>query len=238
MKIAIIQAVTGLSGDVIAEDEAYIKGHLRESTEITTELLSTGFSSVETAAQTVINGAKIIEKVLEIQNKGYDGIFINCFDDPGVLGAREVSNIPVIGPYAATMHYALTISEKVAVISTDEYGIVCEKRKAREHGLENHIAAFENVGLGVLELDDEVVAERIKTFCLEMEKLGVHAVIMGCTGMDTVADKVRQNLKDSGCTVQVLEPFKVGMKMLEMIIEMKDFNLIKSTSIDFDQYIR
>ena len=238
MKIAIIDPVVGTSDEVLAADAAYMKKYLNPNTEFTVERLSSGFMSVETAAQDTINGAKIIEKVVEIQDKGYDGIFIDCFDDPGVLGARELSKIPVMGPYVPAIHYAASISEKVAVITTDSYGVVCEGRKAGEHGFEDVIAAVKNVNMTVLELDDEILAQKIKEICLELESEGINAAVMGCTGMDGVADKVRAELKASGCSVQLIEPLKVGMKMLELAISLQDTNLIKSTPINMDEYIR
>lgn len=238
MKIAIIDPVVGTPEEVLASDAAYIKQYLHSGTEIAFEYLTSGFTSVETAAQDIINGAKILDKVIEIQDKSYDGIFIDCFDDPGVLGARELSNVPVMGPYVPAVHYAAFISEKVAIISTDAYGVECEQRKAREHGFENIIAAIKNVDMTVLELSDDLLAEKIRNLCLELEKEGIYAAVMGCTGMDGVADAVRTQLKEAGCRVQLIEPFKVGMKMLELAIELKDTNLIKSTYIDLEQYIR
>lgn len=238
MRIAIIDPVAGNPEEVLASDAVYIKRHLRSGTEIAFECLTSGFTSVETAAQDIINGAKIIDKVIEIQDKGYDGIFVDCFDDPGVLGARELSNIPVMGPYVPAVHYAASISEKVAIISTDTYGVECEQRKARAHGFENIIAAIKNVNMTVLELSDDILAEKIRNFCLELEKEGIYAAVMGCTGMAGVADVVRAQLKAEGCRVQLIEPFKVGMKMLELVIEQQDTNLIKSTHIDLEQYIR
>ena len=82
------------------------------------------------------------------------------------------------------------------------------------------------------------MAEKIKEICLELESEGINAAVMGCTGMDGVADKVRAELKASGCSVQLIEPLKVGMKMLELAISLQDTNLIKSTPINMDEYIR
>ena len=82
--------------------------------------------------------------------------------------------IAIIDPVVGTSDEVLaadaaSISEKVAVITTDSYGVICEGRKAREHG-------FESV--------------------------------------------------------------MIGMKMLELTISLQDTNLIKSTPINMDEYIR
>ena len=91
MKIAIIDPVVGVRKEYLKQDAAYLKKHLRKDTEFEFEEISAGFPSVETVTQDVINGAHIIKKVLEIQDKNYDGIFINCFDDPGVLASGSRS---------------------------------------------------------------------------------------------------------------------------------------------------
>lgn len=50
MKIAIIDPVVGTSEEVLAHDAAYIKQYLHRDTEIDFECLTSGFTSVETAA--------------------------------------------------------------------------------------------------------------------------------------------------------------------------------------------
>ncbi|MCI8646321.1 MAG: hypothetical protein HFE76_05840 [Firmicutes bacterium] len=236
MKIAIIDPVVGVRKEYLKQDAAYLKKHLRQDTEFEFERISAGFPSVETVTQDIINGAHIVEKVFEIQDKNYDGIFINCFDDPGVLAAREISRIPVMGPYVPAMHYAATISEKIGVISTDPYGIRCEERKAAEHGLTQLISSIKMVNMTVLDLEPDTLVERITASCAEFEEEGIYAAVLGCTGMNSIADGVREELKSKGSYIQLIEPMKVGMKMLELVIEMGDSNRIKSTAIDFRQY--
>lgn len=59
MKIATIDPVVGTSEEVLASDAAYISKYLNSDTELVFEPLSSGFTSVETAAQDTVKSTPI-----------------------------------------------------------------------------------------------------------------------------------------------------------------------------------
>ena len=48
------------------------------------------------------NGCQVVEEVLQA-GESFDGIYVNCFDDPGVYACRELGRLPVIGPYQSAL---------------------------------------------------------------------------------------------------------------------------------------
>lgn len=241
MKIRFIDPVPGLSTEEETYIRNYLKGSLKEDTELEFVPVIQGFPCIETEAQGIMNGAEILKVVIDAQNSDCDGIFINCFDDPALLGARELSNIPVLGPYGASVHLASLLSEKFGIITTDDYGLTCEGRKARHYGVENAIASIEKVDmtvLDVLDFQESNLLEHLVECCKRFEKNQVYAVVLGCTGMNFVADALNEELKKQNCPVQVIEPQKAGLKMLEMMIELGFSNIIHSTEIKPEEYIQ
>ena len=85
---------------------------------------------------------------------------------PGFMHAGETSKIPVIGPYQAALHTALTLSERVGIITTDRAGILNEERKSRQIGFSGNIAAIDCVDFKVSDIRSEKLHLHKKLFAL------------------------------------------------------------------------
>lgn len=237
MKLKVIHPVPALDKAFAEATEAYLREAALPDTELEFIYVKKGYLSIETAAQDIINGAEVVKLVMDLQEDDCDGIFINCFDDPALIAAREVSKKPVLGPYGSSVSLAGLLGEKVGIITTDEYGITCEERKARDYGFENRIAAVKPVDLTVLDLHDNELIQRLVQCCMEFEKERITTVVLGCTGMNRAADKAQEELKRQGSGVQIVEPLRAGIKTLEMMVSMKYTNAIKCTQIKKEDYV-
>ena len=185
--------------------------------------MSKGFPSVECDLHAAFNKPQIIASAIQAEQDGFDGVFINCFDDPGVYECRELLSIPVFGGYVPAMMTALSLAERVAIITTDKFGILSEERKARMLGVSERVAAIVPVELGVLELQSnpEALAERVADVCCilyETERVG--AVCLGCTAMHCMIDLLREKLQARNCPIMVIEPLRNGLRYCEHIISM------------------
>ena len=238
MKIKIINPVPDLDAAVVDGMRTYLSASLDPGTEIEFEPVAKGFRSIETEAQGVINGGEILRLVVKAQSEDCDGIFINCFDDPALLGARELSQKPVLGPYGASVLFASMLSERIGIITTDDYGLSCEARKARHYQFEERIAAVEKVDMTVLDLREGDLIERLTACCQRLEEQRIYAVILGCTGMNFAADQLRTALKKARCQVQVVEPLQTGIKALELLVKMGYTNSIHSTAVKMEDYVK
>lgn len=236
MKIRIINPVPDLAPEAVEGMGAYLQAGLDAGTEIEFVPVAGGFRSIETEAQGIINGAEILRVVMTSQEDSCDGIFINCFDDPALIGARELSKKPVLGPYGASVLFASMIGEKLGIITTDDYGRCCEERKARHYQFTDRIAAVEKVDMTVLDLQEGDLLQRLVHCCQRLEQQQIYAVILGCTGMNFAADALKQALAEAGCRIQVIEPLKTGVKMLELMIKMGYHNAIESTPVKTEDY--
>ena len=232
MRIKIINPAIDISSEMNRRWEIYLKKYLRADTELDFENIPWGFPSVETETQGVINGAEVLKIVEKTQGKGYDGIFINCFDDPAVYAAREISDIPVLGPYESSIRFSSMLSERLAIISTDANGVLSEERKGNIHKTGNLIYKIINIDMTVLELSNEkLLSEKLLRCCKQLEEEQVGAVVLGCTGMSRVVDMVSNTLATDGAKIQIVEPLRIGVTSLEYMIINKFKNPIYCTSI-------
>ncbi|MDO4556170.1 MAG: aspartate/glutamate racemase family protein [Lachnospiraceae bacterium] len=227
MKIKIIEPVVNVSDKNIIEERSYLERFLNSDTIFEFEVVKEGFPSIENEMQGIVNGGEILKLVEKIQLEDCDGIFINCFDDPAVVAAREISYKPVLGAYLSTIKMASSLSERIAILTTDSYGVSCEERKAKAYGLEGFISEIIPINLGVLDLPNSDLAESIVKTCMSLGKKNITTAVLGCTGMFFAAEQAQRRLNEMGLAVQIVEPLKTSVAFLENMIRMGYNNYIK-----------
>jgi allantoin racemase len=60
-----------------------------------------------------LNKRPVIEALLEAEEEGFDGAWVNCFGDPGIKEARPVVGIPILG--ACGVNPALRLPDRPQV---------------------------------------------------------------------------------------------------------------------------
>jgi len=217
----------------------YLRPYLDPATHVHYSNLNWGFRSVETELQGVFNGAQVVMKVHSEtdgrRTRKDDGIFIDCFDDPGVYACRELGLVPTIGPYQAAVSTALNLAERIGIITTDEAGILNEEKKARAIGAADRIVSIRAVDLPVADIrtEKEKVLSDLVDACTKMwVEDRVTAVCLGCTAMFYIADDLKSRLRENKVDINVIEPILNGMLTLENMAKMKNNNYIPG-GVDF-----
>ena len=200
MKIVVINAVVR---DNPADEEnllPYLRQALRPDTDVVFERVEFGFPSIECDLHGTVNAAEIVQIAIDAERKGADGIFVNCFDDPGVYAAREIVGIPVFGGYVPAILTAMSLADRVGIITTDRAGILSEERKARLAGFDKRIASIRAVDMGVLSLEKTLTCSLEDYPCVQghVRNDRVGALTLGCRYAPAIG-KVRENLAAEGC---------------------------------------
>lgn len=221
MKLTVIVPVSGYTEDIGKNSESIMRKLLHPDTELEFVCIEKGFPAIESDLHAVFNGAEVILAAKAAYERGADGIFVDCFDDPAVSACRELLPIPVLGGYQAAVNTARLIADRFAIITTDEAGILSEERKAHASGVQP--AAIRAVNMDVLELrgDQEELLRRLEAECIELWNTErTSAVVLGCTGMYGVVGDLQARLQAADCPVTVIEPFANAMVQLEMLVKL------------------
>jgi Asp/Glu/hydantoin racemase len=137
---------------------------------------------------------------------------IACFSDPGLRQARASSVRPVFGMAECGLLTALAHGRRFGVISILDSSLGRHLRYIREMGIEERLAGDLALGLGVLELEDHVLAlDRMSTVGARLrDEHGADVVVMGCAGMAALRGRLEDALG-----MPVIEPVQaaVGMAM-------------------------
>ena len=119
---------------------------------------------------------------------------ISCFSDPGVHAARELGQGPVFGIAECAVLSAMTLGDRIGVISILDRSIPRLARQFRALGVAERIAGDVAINLGVVALADEnatfermtAVGSRLRDDC------GAGVLVMGCAGMSRYRVRLEQ----------------------------------------------
>ncbi|MFG7946117.1 aspartate/glutamate racemase family protein [Streptomyces cacaoi] len=180
--------------------------------------LARGTASIESEYDEALAGPGILERVAEAVEDGVDGVFVDCFGDPAVPAAREIAGFPVVGGFEPAVLTALSLGERVGVLTVLPNVVPMLRSLARRHGVETRLGAIEVVNVPVLGLDGEgeELVELLAARGREAVARGqADVLVLGCTGMLGVAEAVRARLADEGAPVPVVDPTAAAVTWLE-----------------------
>ncbi|MGH7542200.1 MAG: aspartate/glutamate racemase family protein, partial [Gemmatimonadota bacterium] len=176
-----------------------------------------GPASVESSIEEHLAVPGLLEAAPGLETEGFDAIVIGCFGDPGLVPARELVGVPVIGPGQASAHVAAQLGLRFGILTVVPEVVPAIRRQMRGYGLEGLLADVRAVDVPVLEIAerrDEVIAalEREGRAALET---GADALVLGCMTMGFLdaADGLGRRLG-----VPVVNPVLAALKAAEALV--------------------
>jgi allantoin racemase len=116
MRLACVVAIGGYTPTDLASKRDSLKAILRPETQLEMFVASSGVPYIESSLEFYLSEAAVARKCVEIAQLGYDAIAGTAFLDNGLDGARELVEIPVVGPAKTSLYLAATLAHKFAVI--------------------------------------------------------------------------------------------------------------------------
>lgn len=119
MKIRIVIPILGLSEEQIEERLRYLRTLAEGGTEIDAVKAERGPQAIEGEVDAVEAGPEILRLVKGAERDGCNAAIIWCAGDPALKAARELVDIPVIGPEEAMRILASMIGTKPCRITPE-----------------------------------------------------------------------------------------------------------------------
>jgi len=184
--------------------------------------LAQGPASVECRYDEAIATPDVLRQVKKAEQEGFDAVIVDCFGDVGVKAAREIAEIPVIGPGESSMLLAVALGQRFSVITVLRNLLPVVYETAEVLGLHRKLASVRYVDIPVLEVMDR---ERLKKALLRemleaLEKDGAQVLVLGCTGMSGVTSELSQRLRERGYDVPIVDPSGAALKFAEALVKM------------------
>jgi allantoin racemase len=164
----------------------------------------------------------IVERVIQAEIDGYDGVYVGCSFDPGVKEAREVVEIPVVGAAVPSVFLARQLGQKFGFITDTELAKVNTYDLFKTNKLDVECVALEEVGIGTEEAAStpDIIYEKIVRVAGCMVDLGAEVIINGCTIVSAYFSAQKRVLPDKLKQIQFLDANVCAFKTLEMMVDL------------------
>ena len=164
----------------------------------------------------------VFEQVLLAEAAGFDAVIVGCCYDPGVRVARELVDIPVIGPLEASMQMAAYFGHDYVVI-TDHHKAVPYLRDlvTLYGGAQCRDVSCINWWVTDMIRDTAAVARDAQAEVRKvLDSSGAEAAILACTIISASTEKW---LRDTQATrdLTILNPNTMALKMAESLADLK-----------------
>ena len=163
----------------------------------------------------------IVRKIFWAQENGYDAVICSNTFDPGVDGGRLAVDIPVIGVLRASMHFALTIADRVGVTVPLASHIPYTRRILRSYGLDQFV-----VGMKPIDVYVDVQKRKAEIFDLAVglirdlvDRNGAEVILP--LGGALIPYQVDPDEIAAATGVQVLNTKAIGIAFAELCVRMK-----------------
>lgn len=169
------------------------------------------------------NAPHVIQLAIESEAEGYDGIFVSDFDFCGVEPSRENVNIPIIGAFRPSALTAVSLSERMGLVTILDSVVAMQEEHFRNFGILNNLACIKPINVPVKELSDKSkVIKAVYQKSLEAIDEGAESIILGCTGFIGIAGPVSELLKkEKGYNIPVTDPNHTGITFTIMLVRNK-----------------
>ena len=175
-----------------------------------------GPESIESMWEEYLSVPGTMDLAVRLEREGFDALIPGCFGDPGLDGMREIVSIPVVGPGQAGMTVAAMLGHRFSIVTVVENIIRPLENLALLHGYASKLASVRQVGIPVLELnnDPDYTYQRAIEVCREtIEKDRADVLVMGCGTLSFRSEELAAELG-----VPVVNPLRAALRMAELYV--------------------
>jgi allantoin racemase len=213
----------GMPKEEIKRREDITNSLARSGTKITVEEAGEGPLSIESAIEEYMSIGPMLERLYLIRKeKRFDAIIIGCAGDPGLRAARELMDVPIIGPAESSYYFACMIADRFSVISPMQAGVASADElvaRIREMGLASRLASVEFVDIPITEMwgdDPSAVIKQVIKAVKKAKNNGAGCAVLGCMSM---AFRTAKTSWDT-LAIPVINPLCVAIKTAECFVDL------------------
>jgi allantoin racemase len=174
----------------------------------------------------LLNKLDVIKRMVEAAGEGADGIMVACSGDPGVVEARTLVDVPVVGPMEATLHLAATYGKKIGIVTVMDpsWREYCETI-TEMCGLGGRLAGIESISVPSTEAftkgfrDMAPIGQSILEAAERLIARGANTIVLGSAGLSTMAAAL-EIAEAPGRGVPVFDVLSTGLKLAELKVDL------------------
>jgi len=217
MRLKVIIPNVGMKPETLRAREAMLKQYAMPDTEISVACIDRGPESIESNYDEVFAGIYILDSIKKAEAEDYDAVIIYCGSDPAIEAAREMVNIPVIGPGRISMMIAQELAYKFSIITAIETSIPRDEEHFRKMGFDStRLVSVRSLNIPVSRIRDDMeytYQAIIQAGRKAIEEDGAHGLVLKCLGTAGLGRRVQKELG-----VPVIDPAFLAVKYAELMM--------------------
>jgi len=177
-----------------------------------------GLPYIATRAEAQIGGTIVLEMLAE-HHRAADGAIIAAFGDPGLFGARELFDTPVVGISEAAMLTACMLGRKFVIVTFAEALKPWYQDCVDMHGLGPRCAGVHAVGgpfRSILEVRDEMADHLVELANRLVAEVEADVVIFSGAPLAGLTERVKHRIP-----VPVVDPIQAAVKLAETLVALR-----------------
>lgn len=195
-----------------------LKAWAERGTDVTVRTTESGPGTIESAYEEYLSIPPTAKLLREVEEEGFDAAIIGCFGDPGLDGLREISDMLVVGPAAASIALATTLGHRFGIVTVAASIVPALRRLVWEAGALDALAGIRYIEAPVLSITaqpDEALKRMVRVGREAIESDAADTLVLGCMSMGflDVAEEMTRLLG-----VPVINPSKASLKIAEAAV--------------------
>jgi len=223
MRICFLNPFGTAAYDALIEE--VLRPSLDPGTELVIRHLEHGPRNLDYYAPKQLAQVEILRAAVQIQADGFDALIIGCVYDPALTEARELLDIPVVGPLEASIAFSRAFGHRYAVVTDHTKAVPEIEDRIRLYGAEANCRGVEAVGWYVDDMvnDTDAVARDTYAHVKDiMARTGAETVIIGCTIVSACYERACMNGADELNDLSVINPNVIAVKMAESLVALRN----------------
>ncbi|MGG5818620.1 aspartate/glutamate racemase family protein [Falsiroseomonas sp. HW251] len=187
-------------------------------TEIVPLTAPRGVPYISSRAEAQLAGAQLLETLAE-HAPGADAAIVAAFGDPGLMAARELFDIPVIGMSEAAMLTACMLGRRFAIVTFSTNLGPWYRDCVEMHGMQDRCAAIrclDGAFRAITEVQEEKEAMLVELAERAVREDGADVVILSGAPLAGLAAKVADRVP-----VPLVDPIQAAVKQAEALVALK-----------------
>jgi allantoin racemase len=167
---------------------------------------------------------EVLKAVVEADRAGFDAFVIGCCYDPALTQARELTDMPVIGPLEAATMLSRPFGHRFAVVTDHRKAVPEIEDRVRLYGLEPNLRSVSAIDWFVEDMieDPEQVGRDAHAHCSAvLERDGAEVVVLGCTIIAACYERTVLRGAHELADVAILNPNLMAVKLAELLADLR-----------------
>ncbi len=164
---------------------------------------------------------EIVEKCMHAEKDRFDGVFVSCCFEPGVVEARELVDIPVIGGAVPSVYIARQLGQRFGFITDTEQANTLTYEVFKQNMLNIECTSIRSIEMGVEQIGvkPKLIQEKVIDIARRQLAEGADTIIIGCTVVAAFFNY--EDVPDDLKGIPIIDANVAALKTVEMLADLK-----------------